>query len=81
MNCWVLQMGYPVVIIDTSTGKVSQKHFLLDPESNVTLQSPYKYTTLLHFINAETPVTQSADLRYISPVLVFTVLLPIAING
>ncbi|MEQ2237674.1 hypothetical protein ILYODFUR_025550 [Ilyodon furcidens] len=43
MNPWVLQMGFPVVTIDTSTGKVSQKHFLLDPESNVTVQSPYGY--------------------------------------
>ncbi|MEQ2283838.1 hypothetical protein AMECASPLE_015649, partial [Ameca splendens] len=43
MNPWVLQMGFPVVTIDTSTGKVSQKHFLLDPESNVTVQSPYRY--------------------------------------
>ncbi|XP_047200696.1 aminopeptidase N-like isoform X2 [Girardinichthys multiradiatus] len=43
MNPWVLQMGFPVVTIDTSTGKVSQKHFLLDPESNVTMQSPYRY--------------------------------------
>uniref|UniRef100_A0A8C6PQN9 Alanyl (membrane) aminopeptidase b, tandem duplicate 1 n=2 Tax=Nothobranchius furzeri TaxID=105023 RepID=A0A8C6PQN9_NOTFU len=43
MNPWVLQMGFPVVTIDTTTGKVSQKHFLLDPESNVTEGSPYKY--------------------------------------
>uniref|UniRef100_A0A3Q2Y010 Aminopeptidase n=1 Tax=Hippocampus comes TaxID=109280 RepID=A0A3Q2Y010_HIPCM len=33
MNRWVLQMGFPVVIIDTATGKVTQKHFLLDAES------------------------------------------------
>uniref|UniRef100_A0A3B4ZW54 Aminopeptidase n=1 Tax=Stegastes partitus TaxID=144197 RepID=A0A3B4ZW54_9TELE len=43
MNPWVLQMGFPVVTIDTTSGKVSQKHFLLDPESNVTVESPYKY--------------------------------------
>lgn len=43
MNTWVLQMGFPVVTIDTTTGMVSQKHFLLDPESNVTTPSPYKY--------------------------------------
>lgn len=47
MNHWVLQMGFPVVTIDTTTGKVSQKHFLLDPESNVTVESPYKYATQL----------------------------------
>ncbi|KAM4733614.1 aminopeptidase N-like [Anableps anableps] len=43
MNHWVHQMGFPVVTIDTSTGKISQKHFLLDPELNVTVQSPYNY--------------------------------------
>ncbi|KAK2918320.1 aminopeptidase Ey [Channa argus] len=47
MNTWVLQMGFPVVTIDTSTGKVSQKHFLLDAESNITLESPYNYEWLI----------------------------------
>uniref|UniRef100_A0A667X2H2 Aminopeptidase n=1 Tax=Myripristis murdjan TaxID=586833 RepID=A0A667X2H2_9TELE len=35
MNRWILQMGFPVVTIDTKTGRVSQKHFLLDPDSVV----------------------------------------------
>ncbi|XP_051808617.1 aminopeptidase N-like [Acanthochromis polyacanthus] len=43
MNTWVLQMGFPVVTINTATGNVSQKHFLLDPESEVTTPSPYNY--------------------------------------
>ncbi|XP_044048314.1 aminopeptidase N-like isoform X2 [Siniperca chuatsi] len=43
MNTWVLQMGFPVVTINTSTGVVSQKHFLLDPDSDVTAPSPYNY--------------------------------------
>ncbi|KAJ0069517.1 hypothetical protein NL108_008463 [Boleophthalmus pectinirostris] len=43
MNTWVLQMGFPVITIDTATGNVSQKHFLLDPDSKVTVESPYKY--------------------------------------
>ncbi|XP_062277573.1 aminopeptidase Ey-like [Scomber scombrus] len=47
MNRWVLQMGFPVVTIDTATGEVSQKHFLLDPESNVTVESPYNYEWLI----------------------------------
>ncbi|XP_053175977.1 aminopeptidase Ey [Scomber japonicus] len=47
MNRWVLQMGFPVVTIDTTTGEVSQKHFLLDPESNVTVKSPYNYEWLI----------------------------------
>ncbi|XP_014827880.1 PREDICTED: aminopeptidase N-like [Poecilia mexicana] len=47
MNHWVRQMGFPVVTIDTSTGIVSQNHFLLDPESNVTVESPYKYKWMI----------------------------------
>ncbi len=43
MNTWVLQMGFPVVTINTSTGVVTQKHFLLDPDSEVTTPSLYKY--------------------------------------
>uniref|UniRef100_A0A3B3Z7P7 Aminopeptidase n=1 Tax=Periophthalmus magnuspinnatus TaxID=409849 RepID=A0A3B3Z7P7_9GOBI len=33
MNRWTLQMGFPVVTIDTRTGSITQKHFLLDPDS------------------------------------------------
>uniref|UniRef100_A0A667ZZ12 Aminopeptidase n=1 Tax=Myripristis murdjan TaxID=586833 RepID=A0A667ZZ12_9TELE len=47
MNRWVLQMGFPVVTIDTTTGAIHQKHFLLDPESNVTVPSEFKYIFLL----------------------------------
>uniref|UniRef100_UPI0037E9A504 aminopeptidase N-like isoform X2 n=1 Tax=Semicossyphus pulcher TaxID=241346 RepID=UPI0037E9A504 len=47
MNTWVLQMGFPVVTIDTSTGTVSQKHFLLDPDSNVTTPSIYYYEWII----------------------------------
>ncbi|KAM7413857.1 hypothetical protein PAMA_018921 [Pampus argenteus] len=43
MNTWVLQMGFPVVTIQTDSGHVSQKHFLLDPDSQVTVPSPYDY--------------------------------------
>uniref|UniRef100_A0A667X644 Aminopeptidase n=1 Tax=Myripristis murdjan TaxID=586833 RepID=A0A667X644_9TELE len=43
MNRWILQMGFPVVTIDTKTGRVSQKHFLLDPDSVVERPSPYSY--------------------------------------
>uniref|UniRef100_A0A8P4K941 Aminopeptidase n=1 Tax=Dicentrarchus labrax TaxID=13489 RepID=A0A8P4K941_DICLA len=42
MNTWVLQMGFPVVTVNTSTGIISQKHFLLDPDSEVTTPSIYK---------------------------------------
>nr|AAC32754.1 aminopeptidase N [Pseudopleuronectes americanus] len=43
MNTWVLQMGFPVVTINTTSGEVSQKHFLLDPDSEVTAPSPFNY--------------------------------------
>uniref|UniRef100_A0A3P9Q6B5 Aminopeptidase n=1 Tax=Poecilia reticulata TaxID=8081 RepID=A0A3P9Q6B5_POERE len=43
MNTWVLQMGFPVVTIDTASGSVSQKHFLLDPDAEVTTPSEYNY--------------------------------------
>ncbi|CAB1323360.1 unnamed protein product [Coregonus sp. 'balchen'] len=34
MNRWVLQMGFPVVTINTATGQITQEHFLLDPDSD-----------------------------------------------
>uniref|UniRef100_UPI0037E80433 aminopeptidase Ey-like n=1 Tax=Semicossyphus pulcher TaxID=241346 RepID=UPI0037E80433 len=43
MNRWILQMGFPVVTIDSKTGYISQKHFLLDPDSAVPTPSPYNY--------------------------------------
>ncbi|XP_017284204.1 aminopeptidase N [Kryptolebias marmoratus] len=44
MNHWILQMGFPVVTIDTQTGTVTQNHFLLDPNSVVERPSPFNYT-------------------------------------
>ncbi|TKS69747.1 Aminopeptidase Ey [Collichthys lucidus] len=43
MNRWILQMGFPVVTIDTQSGTITQKHFLLDPDSVVTTPSPFNY--------------------------------------
>ncbi|XP_058521574.1 aminopeptidase N isoform X1 [Ochotona princeps] len=43
MDRWILQMGFPVVTVDTTTGTISQEHFLLDPESNVTRPSEFNY--------------------------------------
>ncbi|KAF4111502.1 aminopeptidase N isoform X1 [Onychostoma macrolepis] len=43
MNRWILQMGFPVITIDTRTGNVSQKHFLLDPEAVVDRKSEFNY--------------------------------------
>ncbi|KAK2853498.1 hypothetical protein Q5P01_006159 [Channa striata] len=44
MHRWTLQMGFPVVTVDTKTGTISQKHFLLDPESVVERPSQFNYT-------------------------------------
>ncbi|TKS74008.1 Aminopeptidase N [Collichthys lucidus] len=59
MNHWVLQMGFPVVTIDTVRGEVSQKHFLLDPQSNVTVESPYNYEWLIPVRWMKSGVVQS----------------------
>lgn len=42
MNRWILQMGFPVVTIDTRTGSISQQHFLLDADSAVVPPSEFK---------------------------------------
>nr|XP_006629061.1 PREDICTED: aminopeptidase N-like [Lepisosteus oculatus] len=33
MRTWTEQMGYPVVTINTTDGRASQQHFLIDPET------------------------------------------------
>ncbi|ERE79859.1 aminopeptidase N isoform X3 [Cricetulus griseus] len=43
MDRWILQMGFPVITLDTTTGDISQEHFLLDPQSNVTRPSEFNY--------------------------------------
>ncbi|XP_073687905.1 aminopeptidase N-like [Garra rufa] len=43
MNRWVLQMGFPVVTINTATGQITQEHFLLDPESKPDRPSEFNY--------------------------------------
>ncbi|XP_072241404.1 aminopeptidase N-like [Leuresthes tenuis] len=60
MNTWVLQMGFPVVTIDTSTGVVSQQHFLLDPDSEVTAPSPFNYEWIVPIKWMKTGTIQDA---------------------
>ncbi|XP_028812988.1 aminopeptidase N-like isoform X1 [Denticeps clupeoides] len=43
MNRWILQMGFPVVTINTQRGKITQQHFLLDPDTVVHRTSPFNY--------------------------------------
>lgn len=42
MDRWTLQMGFPMVTVDTTTGSISQKHFLLDPTSVVDRPSQFQ---------------------------------------
>uniref|UniRef100_A0A3Q2PBE6 Aminopeptidase n=1 Tax=Fundulus heteroclitus TaxID=8078 RepID=A0A3Q2PBE6_FUNHE len=41
MNRWILQMGFPVITIDTQTGNIAQEQFLLDPQSVVDRPSEF----------------------------------------
>ncbi|XP_026712274.1 aminopeptidase N [Athene cunicularia] len=43
MDRWTLQMGFPLVTVDTRTGIVRQTHFLLDPNSTVDRPSIFNY--------------------------------------
>uniref|UniRef100_A0ACB8E535 Uncharacterized protein n=1 Tax=Sphaerodactylus townsendi TaxID=933632 RepID=A0ACB8E535_9SAUR len=47
MNRWTLQMGFPVLSVDTRLGSVSQRHFLLDPNSTVQRPSEFNYTWIV----------------------------------
>lgn len=42
MDRWILQMGFPVITVNTVTGDISQKHFLLNNDSTVTRPSEFK---------------------------------------
>ncbi|NXY01176.1 AMPN Aminopeptidase, partial [Pteruthius melanotis] len=54
MDRWTLQMGFPVVTIDTRTGTINQTHFLLDPTSSVDRPSVFNYTWII-------PITWMTD--------------------
>ncbi|NXI05127.1 AMPN Aminopeptidase, partial [Pachycephala philippinensis] len=47
MDRWTLQMGFPVVTVDTLTGTINQTHFLLDPTSSVDRPSVFNYTWIV----------------------------------
>ncbi|NWW23793.1 AMPN Aminopeptidase, partial [Falcunculus frontatus] len=47
MDRWTLQMGFPVVTVDTLTGTINQAHFLLDPTSSVDRPSVFNYTWII----------------------------------
>ncbi|NWR55413.1 AMPN Aminopeptidase, partial [Bucorvus abyssinicus] len=47
MDRWTLQMGFPVVTVNTATGIINQTHFLLDPSSKVERPSVFNYTWIV----------------------------------
>ncbi|NWV33505.1 AMPN Aminopeptidase, partial [Grantiella picta] len=47
MDRWTLQMGFPVVTVNTLTGTINQTHFLLDPASSVDRPSTFNYTWII----------------------------------
>ncbi|NXN59363.1 AMPN Aminopeptidase, partial [Rynchops niger] len=47
MDTWTLQIGFPVVTVNTLNGTISQKHFLLDPNSKVDRPSPFNYVWIV----------------------------------
>ncbi|XP_039579473.1 aminopeptidase N isoform X2 [Passer montanus] len=47
MDRWTLQMGFPLVTVDTRSGTISQAHFLLDPTSPVDRPSVFNYTWIV----------------------------------
>ncbi|NXB34026.1 AMPN Aminopeptidase, partial [Eulacestoma nigropectus] len=54
MDRWTLQMGFPLVTVDTSTGTINQTHFLLDPTSSVDRPSVFNYIWII-------PITWMTD--------------------
>ncbi|KAM5291545.1 aminopeptidase N [Glossophaga mutica] len=48
MDRWILQMGFPVITVDTKTGNISQQYFLLDPQSKPTRPSQFNYQWIVH---------------------------------
>lgn len=59
MDPWILQMGFPVITLDTKTGNISQKHFLLDPDSVVTRPSNFSYQWIVHISSLKNGAQQA----------------------
>ncbi|NXX83399.1 AMPN Aminopeptidase, partial [Urocolius indicus] len=47
MDRWTLQMGFPVVTVNTLTGLINQTQFLLDPNSTVDRPSDFNYVWIV----------------------------------
>ncbi|XP_040498731.1 aminopeptidase N [Ursus maritimus] len=59
MDRWILQMGFPVITVDTTTGTLSQQHFLLDPTSNVTRPSEFNYLWIVPITSVKNGIQQT----------------------
>uniref|UniRef100_A0A8C3JWQ8 Aminopeptidase n=1 Tax=Calidris pygmaea TaxID=425635 RepID=A0A8C3JWQ8_9CHAR len=64
MDTWILQMGFPVVTVNTLTGSITQKHFLLDPNSVVDRPSTFNYTWIVPITWMTNMTTAAAGDRY-----------------
>ncbi|XP_048225372.1 aminopeptidase N [Perognathus longimembris pacificus] len=60
MDRWILQMGFPMITVNTKTGDISQQHFLLDPESNVTRPSDFNYLWIVPITSLRNGVEQKS---------------------
>ncbi|XP_003921666.1 aminopeptidase N [Saimiri boliviensis] len=60
MDRWTLQMGFPLITVNTGTGAISQEHFLLDPDSTVTRPSDFNYQWIVPITSIRNG-TQQAD--------------------
>ncbi|XP_039714358.1 LOW QUALITY PROTEIN: aminopeptidase N [Pteropus medius] len=60
MDRWILQMGFPLITVDTKTGSISQQHFLLDPDSNVTRPSDFNYLWIVPISSIRNGVEQDS---------------------
>lgn len=58
MNRWILQMGFPVVTINTQTGEITQEHFLLDSDSVVDTPSQFNYVWFVPVTYIKTGLTE-----------------------
>ncbi|NXK27134.1 AMPN Aminopeptidase, partial [Arenaria interpres] len=64
MDTWTLQMGFPVVTVNTLTGTINQKHFLLDPNSVVDRPSTFNYTWIVPITWMTNTTTAAPGDRY-----------------
>lgn len=73
MNRWILQMGFPVVTIDTQTGSISQQHFLIDPEAaDSVMTSDYKYVYPDNICSDSCPIASELALCVSSKIIAVT---------